>query len=470
VTGMNRPIYWGLYISNFVFFIGISHAGTLISAILRLAGAEWRRPITRAAEAITVIALIIAGTQILADMGRPDRLLNLVIHGRFQSPLLWDVTSVGMYFVGSVIYLYLPLIPDLAILRDDLPASTPSWRRRVYRLLALGWHGGPEQRRRLEKAIGVMAVLIIPLAISVHTVVSWIFGMTLQPMWHSSIFGPYFVIGAIYSGIATLLLAMAVIRKAFHLESYLEVIHFRYLGVLLLVFNALWFYFTASEYLTTGYGGVPHEMAVLGVKWSGPYAGAFWTMIAAMTLAFVILILPHLPAPRGFHLPVFRPRYALATGSAAAAVALAMWRTEPGSAQATLVSGVPWTAWLLSVLILHAGLSLTPLFRRGVIAGAVVASLLVDLGMWLERLTIVVPTETQPMLYFGRGVYHPTLVEWTITAAAIAAFGLIYALFLKVFPIISIWEVRESRVGAAAVATGHRGGQELVSPLPTGGH
>ena len=126
---MTRPIYCGFYISNVVFFIGISHDGTLISAILRVAGAEWRRPITRAAEAITVFALIIAGTQILADMGRPDRLLNLILSGRFQSPLLWDVTSVGMYFVGSITYLYLPLIPDLAILREQLPDTAATGRR-----------------------------------------------------------------------------------------------------------------------------------------------------------------------------------------------------------------------------------------------------------------------------------------------------------------------------------------------------
>ncbi|KKM25431.1 hypothetical protein LCGC14_1595030, partial [marine sediment metagenome] len=290
VTGMNRPIYWGLYISNFVFFIGISHAGTLISAILRLAGAEWRRPITRAAEAITVFALIIASTQILADMGRPDRLLNLLFSGRFQSPLLWDVMAVGMYFLGSIVYLYLPLIPDLAILRDQLPATTSAWRRWLYRVLALGWHGGFEQRRRLDKAIGIMAILIIPLAVSVHTVVSWIFGMTLQPMWHSTIFGPYFVAGAIFSGIAALLIVMIGFRKAYHLEAYLKPIHFSHLGTLLLIMSLLWFYFTFCEFLTAIYGNEPHEMRVVLYKLTGEYAPFFWTMVVTNFLIPVAML------------------------------------------------------------------------------------------------------------------------------------------------------------------------------------
>ncbi len=446
VTGMNRPIYWGLYISNFVFFIGISHAGTLISAILRVAGAEWRRPITRAAEAITVFALIIAGTQIFADMGRPDRLLNLLSSGRFQSPLLWDVTSVGMYFLGSITYLYLPLIPDLAILRDQLPVTASTWRRWLYRALALGWHGGAEQRRRLERAIGVMAILIIPLAVSVHTVVSWIFGMTLQPMWHSTIFGPYFVIGAIYSGIATILIAMAVVRKAFHLEGYLKVLHFRYLGLLLVAFNVLWFYFTLAEYLTTGYGGARHEMAVFDVKLSGAYQPVFWGMMASMAIAFIILLLPHLPAPRGVRLPAFQPKYAVVTGATALIVVVVMsGRVTPVAAQVGLMPSVErWLPWALAILVALFVASVFPALRRNVIAGTVIASLLVDVGMWLERLTIVVPTETRPMLLYSIGIYHPSWVEWSITAAAVAALALIYAIFVKLFPIISIWEVQEA--------------------------
>ena len=231
VTGLNRPNYWGVYITNFVFFIGISHAGTLISAILRLARAEWRRAITRSAEVITVLVIFFGIGNILIDMGRPDRLLNIVTHGRFQSPLLWDVVSVSTYLTGSTIYLFLPLIPDIAILRD----RTRGLRHRFYRLLALGWQGTPRQHRLLGLLISIMAVVVIPIAVSVHTVVSFVFAMTIQPMWHSAIFGPYFVAGAIFSGIAALILAMALIRSVYRLGEYLRPIHFDYLGVLLLV-------------------------------------------------------------------------------------------------------------------------------------------------------------------------------------------------------------------------------------------
>src|SRR3990170_6575051 len=233
VTGLNRPVYWGLYITNFVFFIGISHAGTLVSAILRVFGAEWRRPITRAAEAITVFALVLGTGNIMIDMGRPDRLLNILRYGRFQSPLVWDVASLSIYLTASLTYLYLPLIPDLAILRDRPGLSR--WRQWLYTKLSLGWTGTEKQKHRLERLIGIMAVLIIPIAVSVHTVVSWVFAMTVQPMWHSTIFGPYFVIGAIFSGIASIIIAMAILRRVYHLEDYLKPIHFNNLGLLLLV-------------------------------------------------------------------------------------------------------------------------------------------------------------------------------------------------------------------------------------------
>ncbi|MCL7454007.1 MAG: polysulfide reductase NrfD, partial [Anaerolineae bacterium] len=222
VTGLNRPVFWGLYIVNFVFFIGVSHAGTLVSAILRITGAEWRRPITRAAEAITVFSLILGVSSILIDLGRIDRVWTMLRYGRFQSPLLWDLSSVSVYLTCSVIYLYLPLIPDVALLRDRMAADGKRSRRWwLYDKLSLGWSGTQSQWHRLERAISIMAVLIIPVAVSVHTVVSWIFAMTLQPTWHSTIFGPYFVVGAIFSGIATLLIVMAIIRKAYGLEAYL---------------------------------------------------------------------------------------------------------------------------------------------------------------------------------------------------------------------------------------------------------
>jgi molybdopterin-containing oxidoreductase family membrane subunit len=274
VTGLNQPVTWGFYIINFVFFIGISHAGTLISAILRLSKAEWRRPITRMAEVITAIVLAIGGLHPLLDMGRPDRMLNVLLTGRLQSPIVWDVTSITAYFTASTIYLYVPMIPDIAILRDR--GTRPNW---LYKFLAWGWQGTEKQQKVLERAISILMVMVIPIAVSVHTVISYIFSMTLQPGWHSTIFGPYFVVGAIFSGIAALLLAMLAFRKVFGLESYLKEIHFVYLGRLLLIMSLLWFYFTFSEYLTAFFGHEPTEMKVFHYKLSGPYASLFWSMI-----------------------------------------------------------------------------------------------------------------------------------------------------------------------------------------------
>ncbi len=274
-TGLNRPGYWGIYIICFVFFIGISHAGTLISAILRVSKAEWRRSITRSAELITVLVIGFGAIQPIIDMGRPDRVLNVILHAQWRSPLLWDVISIGLYFMSCTIYLYLPLLPDLAIIRDS-GIKAP----RFYRFLAAGYNDTPVQRFRLERAIGVLSIVVIPIAVSVHTVIGWIFAMTLRPMWHSTIFGPYFVMGAIYSGIAAILVAMAVLRRVYHLENYFKDVHFDYLGRLLLILSLLWFYFTFAEYLTAFYGGEPGEMRTFWAKLTGPFALPFWAMVA----------------------------------------------------------------------------------------------------------------------------------------------------------------------------------------------
>jgi molybdopterin-containing oxidoreductase family membrane subunit len=273
-TGLNRPGYWGIYIICFVFFIGISHAGTLISAILRVSKAEWRRSITRSAELITVLVIGFGAIQPITDLGRPDRVLNVILNAQLLSPLLWDVTSIGLYFISCTIYLYVPMLPDLAIIRDS-GIKAP----RLYRFLAAGYRDTPAQRARLERVIGVLSIIVIPIAVSVHTVIGWIFAMTLRPMWHSTIFGPYFVMGAIYSGIAAILVAMVVLRRAFGLQQYFKDIHFDYLGRLLLLFSLLWFYFTFAEYLTAFYGGEPGEMRAFWSKLTGPFAIPFWVMV-----------------------------------------------------------------------------------------------------------------------------------------------------------------------------------------------
>jgi len=240
VTGMRDQISWGLYISNFVFFTGISYGGTLISAILRVTDADWRHPITRLSEAITVFALCVGGPMVIIDLGRPDRMLNLFIHGRIQSPILWDVIAVSTYLAGCALYLYLPMIPDLALLADH--PELASWRRKLYRTLTFGWTGTPDEMKLLEKCISRMAILMIMLAVSVHTVVSWIFAMTLRPGWNSSIFGPYFVMAAVYSGTAAVVLSMYILLRVLHLQEYLKPVHFRNLGMLLVTFSLLYLY------------------------------------------------------------------------------------------------------------------------------------------------------------------------------------------------------------------------------------
>ena len=370
VTGLGRPVYWGIYITNFVFFIGVSHAGTLISAVLRLTHAEWRRPITRMAEVITVLVIAFGAGNVIVDLGRPERALYVLLHANFSSPLLWDICSISVYLMASTLYLCLPLLPDIV----KLERHVGGWRRRVYRFLRFGYRDTPEQRRKLEKVLGVMMVLVLSIAISVHTVVSWVFAMTIQPMWHSTIFGPYFVAGAIFSGIAAILTFMVILRKAFHLERYLRPIHFDHLGKLLLVMTLLWFYFTFAEYLTTWYGNEPHEIQVFLAKVSGRFALPFWAMVVT---CFVI----------------------------------------------------PF-----AILCRKRGRS---------IGGVLVASISVNIGMYLERFTIVVPSLINPRMHLTEASYSPSWVEWSILAGCVTTFLLLYLGFTKLFPIISVWEVEE---------------------------
>lgn len=374
VTGMRDKVSWGIYIVNFVFFIGISHAGTLISAILRVTHAEWRRPITRMAEVITGVALLIGGLMPIIDLGRPDRILNVLLYGQAGSPVLWDFVSISTYLTGSLIYLYLPLIPDIALCRDKLKGKTSRWKQRLYAFLALGWKDTPRQRARLERGLNIMMIVIIPVAVSVHTVVSWIFAMTMRAGWDSTVFGPYFVIGAIFSGVAGIILVMAIFRKVYRLEAYITEKHFKYLGYLLLALAVIYSYFTLSEYLTVGYKLSVGDKPLLHELMLGQYAIPFW--------AFAI---------GGVFVP-------------AALVAL------------------PWT-------------------RK--IPWIVTASVLVNIGMWLKRFVIVIPSLALPLMPYEWGVYQPTWVELSITAAAFAGFALIFTLFAKLFPIISVWEVRE---------------------------
>jgi len=293
VTGLQRPVFWGFYIVDFVFWIGISHAGTLISAILRLTDAGWRKPITRAAEAITVFALMIGGMFPIIHLGRAWYFYWLMpypnsrlLWPNFRSPLLWDLTAICAYVTGSVIFLYLPLIPDMAQLAEH---NTP-WRAKLYHVLSLGWTGSDTEWHALERAMKLMADIILAVAISVHTIVAWDFAMAIAPMWHSTIFGPYFVVGAIFSGLAGLMIVMAAIRKLMGLELYLTRHHFNNLAKLLLLMSILWLYFTMAEHLTVWYGNDPSEMVVFGARTRARFSTLFWLMVFVnFVVPFVLL-------------------------------------------------------------------------------------------------------------------------------------------------------------------------------------
>ncbi|HEY5728960.1 MAG TPA: NrfD/PsrC family molybdoenzyme membrane anchor subunit [Anaerolineales bacterium] len=450
VTGMGRPVYWSMYIVNFIFFIGISHAGTLISAILRVTGAEWRRPITRVAEAITVFALIVGSMQILIDMGRIDRLPFTVIFGRLQSPIMWDIISVTLYLLGSVTYLFLPLMPDMAIIRDNLPEDAPKWRQIFYTILSLGWRGTKRQWLRLEKAIAFMAVFIIPVAVSVHSIISWILASTLQPGWHSTIFGPYFVIGAIFSGIGALFIAMTAIRKVLGLEKYITHRQYRNLGLLFIAMNAIWFYFTFAENLGLATGQQTYEMPILAIKLWGEFAPSFWLMVACMAVAFYILVVPPmLPKKVENAAFVFSPRFV--TGSAVAAsffillLVSSQLSDDPilGFVDNAIVSTILWSVLILNVFFILLGLS--QWFKSHPVTATVIASVLVVIGMWLERWNIIIPTVTHPMLV-PYATYTPSLTEISISVASLAGFLLMFMIFFKLFPAIAIWELAEGKV------------------------
>jgi Ni/Fe-hydrogenase subunit HybB-like protein len=200
VTGLNDVTLWGVYIVNFIFFIGISYAGTLVSAVLRLTGANWRTPITRMAEVVAIVGIIIGGLMPVIDLGRPDRIVNLFVFGRLESPLVWDIIAITTYLIACLIYLYLPLIPDLAIMRDSSAEGFSPVRRKFYTFLAAGWKNTPEQRHSLEKGMKITSIMIIPIAIFVHTVVAYIFAMTLGPPYSNGNLQKDISSGGIYHG------------------------------------------------------------------------------------------------------------------------------------------------------------------------------------------------------------------------------------------------------------------------------
>ena len=289
VTGLRDYTSWGRYIANFVFFVASSLVGMLISSVLGLSGQKWITPIARIAEIIAFAFAAVAGLVIVSDMGRPDRLLNVFIYGRFQSPILWDVTVVTTYTLISLLLYYIPLIPDLAILKND--TSLPKWQTTVYGLLSLNWSGSKEQMGYMSQAMKILLILVIPIALSIHTVTSWLFAITPRIGWNSTIFGPYFVSGAFVAGVASVIIVMFIIRNVYNLKAYITDFHFDKTAKLLVLVALVYLYFNINEYLVPGYKMQKFEARHLHELFDGRFAFMFWSVqIFGLILPIILLL------------------------------------------------------------------------------------------------------------------------------------------------------------------------------------
>jgi molybdopterin-containing oxidoreductase family membrane subunit len=376
-TGLNNPVGWGVYITNFVFWVGIAHSGTLISAILYLLRAKWRTSVFRSAEAMTVIALMTAGLFPLIHLGKPGLFYWLLpytnqrdLWPNFQSPLLWDFFAVMTYFIVSLMFLYLGLLPDLATLRDHWKGA----RQRLYAVLSLGWRGSAGEWRHYLRAYGFFAALATPLVVSVHSVVSWDFAMSIVPGWHSTIFAPYFVAGAIHSGLAMVITLLIPLRSVFRLHDYLTVKHLENLAKVVVFTGIIVGYSYLMEFFIAWYSGNPAEKGVFVYRVLGDYAVEFWGMIifnSLLPLAFL------------------------------------------------------WSRVRTSIPLLF------------------VIGILINVGMWLERFVIIVTSLSHEYLPYAWGNYRPTLIEVGITVGSFSLFSMLFLVFLKVFPSVSITEIKE---------------------------
>jgi len=287
---MRDYVSWGIYISNFVFFVAISLVGSLITAVLRLANVHWSTPLTRIAEIIAVAAIVFASIIIVVDMGRPERFLNLFIHGRLQSPIIWDVVVIGTYFFLSLFLLYLPLLPDLKILIKNKDRS-PKWLNRFYRFMGSFWKGTKEQFKISERAITILCITIIPVAFAIHTVTSWLFATTYRPGWDSTNFGAYFISGAFLVGAGGVVVAMYVFRKVYRLEKYISDYHFERMGRIVVMLALLYLYFNINEYLIPAFKMKKPEEAHLTNLFAGEFAPVFWfAILVGMIIPIIIML------------------------------------------------------------------------------------------------------------------------------------------------------------------------------------
>ncbi len=378
VTGLHDYASWGMYISNFVFFVASSLVGMLITAVLGLIGIKWITPIARIAEIVAVAFAMMAGLVIVFDMGRPDRLLNVFIYGRLQSPIVWDLTVVTSYTIISLLLLILPLIPDLAIIKRRLP-NAPKWQLLLWNILSFGFVGTPAQYKSIHKMVRVLSILIVPVALAIHTVTSWLFASTLRHGWDSTIFGPYFVSGAFVAGVAWVILAMYFFRHQYNLKAYLHDEVFDKVGKLLVLVSLVYLYFNINEFLVPAYkmkAGDDHHIMTL---FTGSWAGLFWfSQIFGNILPIILLLFKRMRKP-----------------------------------------GYMFTIALL------------------VIMGAWIKRYIIVVPTQLHP---HLPIQNVPEAFH---VYTPTGPEIAITLGTIGMAILIMTILAKIFPVISIWETAE---------------------------
>ena len=377
IWGINIPIGWAFAITNFVWWIGIGHAGTLISAILLLLHQKWRTSINRFAEAMTLFAVACAGMFPLLHLGRPWLFFYLMPYPnpmwmwpQFRSPLVWDVFAVSTYATVSLLFWFVGLIPDLATLRDRARNRAAQI---VYGVLAMGWRGSAVHWSRYETASLLLAGLATPLVVSVHTVVSFDFSIALVPGWHSTIFPPYFVAGAIYSGFAMVLTLAIPIRKYYKLEDLITMRHLELMGKVMLATGLIVAYGYMMETFIAFYSGNPFDRYMIVNRMAGPYKYVYWLLILCNIV-------------------------------------------------------IPQSLWSKKV-------------RRSVL-GLFIISLVVNVGMWLERFVIIVVSLHREYLPSKWDMYYPTRWDWATYVGTIGLFLTLFYLFLRFVPMISIVEVR----------------------------
>lgn len=377
IWGINSPVGWGFAIVNFVWWIGIGHAGTLISAILLLLRQRWRTSINRFAEAMTLFAVACAGLFPLLHMGRPWFFYWMLpypnvfgLWPQWRSPLVWDVFAVTTYGTVSLLFWFVGLVPDMATLRDR---AKNKYAQIFYGVLAMGWRGSAVHWQRYEVAYGLLAALATPLVVSVHTVVSFDFAVSVVPGWHTTIFPPYFVAGAIYSGFAMVLTLAIPIRRAYGLEDFITTTHLDYMARIMLATGLMVAYGYAIEIFIAWYSANKYELGVVHQR----FQGVIW-------FEYYLLILCNVLAPQ-----------------------------------------VLWFKWART----------TPWFLF-------IISLVVNMGMWLERYVITVGSLSRDYLPSAWGRYAGTLWDWGLYLGTIGLFLFLLLLFLRFLPLISIFEMR----------------------------